>query len=145
MTITTYGELRTAYMALIALTREGLKIPLAAALKWKRIRGVMEPLVQQFDEIQAELVREHQKLDADGKPVAGDQPGSVRIADPAAYNAAITEALESPLTVGCDLVTPADFGDPAGLVSSTLADYLMALGPFFRDDAPDQGADDASA
>ena len=137
MITTNYDELRTAYIALVNLSREGLKIPLSAVLKWKRIRGVMQPLVEQFDETSAELVREYSEKDADGKPVQGDQPGTVKIADVAAYNKAITEALETEVTVGCDLVTAADFGEPDALVSSAIIEHLAGLGPFFHDEEPD--------
>ncbi len=133
MITTNYGELRTAYFALVNLSREGLKVPLATVLKWKRMRGVMQPLVEQFDETSADLVREYSEKDADGKPVAGDQPGTVRIADVPGYNKAMVEALDAQVQVGCDLVTAADFGDPGALVSSTLAEHLAGLGPFFKD------------
>lgn len=139
MITTNYGELRTAYVALVNLSREGLKIPLSAVLKWKRIRGVMQPLVEQFDEMSAELVREYSEKDAEGKPIQGDQPGTVRIADVAGYNKAIQEALETEVTVGCDYVTAADFGEPDVLVSSTLAEHLANLGPFFKDEG--EGSD----
>ncbi len=133
MITTNYGELRTAYVALVNLSREGLRVPLAAVLKWKRIRGVMQPLIEQLDDTLADLVREYGEKDADGKPVPGDQPGTVRIADVAGYNRAMTEALAAQVQVGCDLVAAEDFGDPAALVSSTLAEHLAGLGPFFKD------------
>lgn len=140
MITTDYGTLRAAYVALVNLSREGLKVPLSAVLKWKRIRGVMHPLVEQLDETLADLVREYSEKDGDGQPVQGDQPGTVRIADVAGYNKAVTEALDAQVQVGCDLLTAADFGDPATLVSSTLAEHLAALGPFFND-----GGDDGAA
>ena len=137
MITTTYGELRTAYVALVSLSREGVKVPLSAALRWKRIRGVMQPLVQQFDETQQELVNEYGEKGADGKPVEGDRPGTVKIADVAGYNKAITEALGTEVTVGCDMVLAADFGEPDALVSSAIIEHLAGLGPFFHDEEPD--------
>lgn len=133
----TYGEVRSAYVALGALSREGLKIPLATALKWKRIRGVLAPLVEQSDEMLGELVREHAEKDEHGESVKGDQPGTVRLADPAAYSKAVAEALGVAVTVGCDVVSAADFGAADALVSSRLVDLLGELGPFFDDTEAD--------
>jgi hypothetical protein len=130
---TTYGEVRGAYIALTALSREGLQIPLAAALKWKRILGVLRPLVQQSDEQQNELVDKFAKKDDTGKAVEGDHPGTVQLKDTEGFKAAIEEMLAAAVQVGCDRVQAADFGPGDGLVSSRVVELLGGLGPFFEE------------
>lgn len=129
----TYGEVRQAYGALMGMSREDLKIKLAVVLKWKRTLGVLRPLVEQAEELITELVKEHTLKDENGKPVEGAQPGTVKIADVQAYNDAISEILKTPVEVGCDMVEAGDFGDGEALVSSSLAQTLDALGPFFKE------------
>ena len=136
MITTTYGQVSRAYAALTEITHEGLQIPLAAALKWKRILGVLRPLVTQMEEQQAELVDRFAQKDENGKPVQGDQPGTVRLADVAGFQKALQELSEVPVKVGSDLVKPDDFGAGETTVSSRLVDLLGKLGPFFEENAP---------
>ena len=131
MIVTTYGQMRQAYGALLALTREGVQIKLTAALRWKRILGVLRPLVEQMEEQQRETLDKFTERDADGKPVTGEQPGTVRVTDMAAFTAAIQEIVSTPLQVGCDLVLAGDFGDGDAMVSAGLTQQLVDLGPFF--------------
>ena len=136
---TTYGEVRQAYAAITTLTRAELQIPLAAALRWKRVIGVLRPLVEQASEMQDELLREHAEKDAAGEMVAGDQPGTVRLRDMRAYSAALRELNDVPVTVGCDTVREADFGAGDALVGSGLVASIIDLGPFFEE-APHEQA-----
>lgn len=133
---TNYGEVHQAYAALAEITREKLQIPLAAALKWKRILGVLKPLVAQMEEQQQEFLEKFAQKDEDGKPVQGDQPGTVRLADVAGFQKALQELSEVPVKVGSDLVKPDDFGAGETTVSSRLVDLLGKLGPFFEENAP---------
>lgn len=135
MITTNYGQVRRAYGALTEISREGLQIPLAAALRWKRILGVIKPLVLQMEEQQSELVDKFSLKGEDGKTIPGDQPGTVRLADVEGFQKAIQELSEVAVTVGSDLVKPDDFGAGEGTVSSRLVELLGELGPFF-DDAP---------
>lgn len=130
---TTYGQVRQAHAALSSLSREDLKVKFAVVLKWKRIAGVMRPLVEQLDELVNDLLKEYAVKDEDGKMVEGDRPGTVKIGDVYAYNEAITEILKTTVDVGCEQVEAADFGDGDTVVSSTLAQRLMELGPFFKE------------
>lgn len=130
---TTYGEVQQAYNALTALSREGLEVRLAVALKWKRILGLLKPLVQQMDELVNEVLEKHAARDENGKMVEGERPGTVRVADVRAYNEAVSEILKTPVQVGSDQVETADFGDGEKLVSSSLAMSLGDLGAFFKE------------
>lgn len=133
---TTYGEVRAAFAALTGLSRQGLQIPLAAALKWRRILGVLRPLVEQMEEQKAELIDQFTEKDADGKAVKGDQPDTVRLNDVEGFKKALQEMSETALQVGCDKVLPTDFGATDGIVSSSVVELLAELGPFFEDAEP---------
>lgn len=122
---TNYGQVRAAYIALTSLSREGLQIKLAAALRWKRILGVLRPLLEQMEEQQRELEAAH------SKPAKGKKDETEL--DMPAFNTAIAELFAVPCEVGSDLVLAADFGAADGIVSSKLAALLMDLGPFFAD------------
>jgi len=135
MTIkTTYGEVRQAYAALAAMARDDLRVRFGAALKWKRMLGVLRPLVEGLEELIGEVIKEHAVKDEAGEVVEGDRAGTVRIADVGAYNRAINEILKTPVEVGCDQVEAADFGDSDTLVRSSLAQHLDDLGPFFKEE-----------
>ena len=136
MITTTYGQVSRAYAALTEITHEGLQIPLAAALRWKRILGVLKPLVAQMEEQQGELVDKFALKGEDGKPVQGDQPGTVRLADVQGFQKATQELIGVEVTVGSDFVKAADFGASEAVVSSRLVELLGELGPFFEDNAP---------
>ncbi len=127
---TTYGDVTRAYGALTALSRQGMQLQFAVVLKWKRILGVLRPLVQQAEELQQELLEVHAKRDDDSKPIVNEQTGAVKLTNAVAYNKAVTEMLRTPVTVGSDLVAAADFGDQAAQVNSNVAELLMELGPF---------------
>ena len=133
---TNYGEVQAAYGALVNISRQNLQIRLAAALKWKRILGVLRPLVTQMEEQQAELVDRFAQKDENGKPVQGDQPGTVRLADVQGFQKATQELIGVEVTVGSDFVKAADFGASEAVVSSRLVELLGELGPFFEDNAP---------
>lgn len=130
---TTYGEVRTAYEALRGLTREGLQVPLRVALKWRRILGNLRVLVEQMEEQQIELINQYAEKDAEGKAVAGDQPGTVRLADVPGFNKAIKEMNTAAVQVGCERVTLADLGSEDSTVNSRVTELLEGLGPFFED------------
>lgn len=130
---TTYGQVSRAYTALTEITREGVQIPLSAALRWKRILGALKPLVAQMEEQHAELVGKFALKDENGKPVQGDQPGTVRLADVQGFQKAIQELGEVAVKVGSDLVKPDDFGAVEGTVNSRIVELLGELGPFFDD------------
>ena len=130
---TTYGEIRQAYGALMALSRDDMKVRFAVALKWKRMLGVMRPLVEGAEELIGDVITELAVKDDEGKPVEGERPGTVKIGDVSAYNDAINEVLKTSVEVGCDVVEAADFGDGDALVSSSLAQRLDDLGPFFKE------------
>lgn len=140
---TTYGQVRRAYGALTEISREGLQIPLAAALKWKRILGILKPLVAQMEEQQQEFLEKFAQKDENGKLMQGDQPGTVRLADVQGFQQALEELNEVAVTVGSDLVKPDDFGAGEGTVSSRLVELLGELGPFFDDAPPAQPAQPA--
>ena len=95
--------------------------------------GVLRPLVEGLEELIGDVIKEHAVKDENDKPIEGDQPGTVKIADVGAYNDALTEILKTPLEVGSDQVEAADFGDSDTLVSSSLAQRLDDLGPFFKE------------
>ena len=131
---TNYGEVQAAYGALVNISRQNLQIRLAAALKWKRILGVLRPLVAQADEQRDELIERFAQKDEDGKPLRGDQPDTIRLADTEGFSAAMREMAETALQVGSDKVKLADFGDPDALVGSNLVALLFELGPFFENE-----------
>lgn len=136
MTNTNYGEVRSAYLALRDLSQQGLQIPLEAALRWKRILGVLRPLVEQLEELQQQTLDQFSMRDEEGKAVQGDQPGTVRLSDPRAFEMALRQMSETTLEVGADKVLVSDFGDTEAMVSSGVVVLLAQLGPFL-----DEGED----
>lgn len=130
---TNYGEVRQAYISLTTLSREKMQITLGAALKWKRILGVLRPLVEQMEELQTEALHQYAEIGADGQPVKGEALGTVRLADVEGYSKAVQEMLATPVQVGSDLVEASDFGEMEKVVDSNLVERLVELGPLFRD------------
>lgn len=135
---TTYGQARTAYAALGALTRMNLQIPLSAALRWKRIAGVLKPIEDQAAELEKEIGDRYMERGPDGKPKA-DEFGRVRV-DPKLrqeWNKAIDAVSAEPVTVGADLVKVSDLGsDMSAPIGSQIVGLLEALGPFLLEDTP---------
>lgn len=132
---TTYGAVRNAYAALTALSQQNISIPLGAALRWRRILGVLRPLVEQSAELEREIGQRHLAKGDDGKPIQIGE-GRYQIADPDAYMADMRTMEHEPVTVGSDYVLVADFGEAATVVQSSMVGLLEALGPWLKEEAP---------
>jgi hypothetical protein len=131
---TTYGAVRNAYAALGALSQQNISIPLGAALRWRRILGVLRPLVEQSAELEREIGQRHLAKGDDGKPIPLGE-GRYQIADPDAYMTDMRVMEKEPVTVGSDYVLVADFGETATVVQSSMVGLLEALGPWLKEEA----------
>ena len=132
---TTYGQARSAYAAIMALSRMNLQIPLSAALRWKRIAGLLRPLEEQAAELEREIGDRYMERDAAGQPKP-DPMGRLQVQPDkiAAYNKEIAAVGKEPITVGSDLVKITDLGaDMEGTIGSSVVGYLEMLGPFLED------------
>ncbi len=131
---TTYGEVNNAYAALTALSQQNISMQLGAVLRWKRILGVLKPLVEQALELEQEIGQKYLAKDDDGNPIEVGE-GRYKIADQAAYVAEMQALQKEPVAVGSDYVYVADFGADDTKVQSTLVNMLTALGPWLKEAA----------
>ncbi len=132
MISTTYGDIRNAVAAINALTQLDLKIKFETVLRWKRILGLLKPLLEQFEELEQEVGQKHMLLDKETGAAIEESPGRYKVKDPLAYNREMKELRQVPLEVGSDQVKLTDFRQDED-VQSALVNILFALGPFLQE------------
>lgn len=105
------GELMGAVVALHDLGAE--RVPVKTALKIRRLLRELEPRARDVAEVRQQLLERHVKKDGKGEWVwerqNEDGTGTVKLADPEAFNKEVTALMDE--TVECEALTVEELGN----------------------------------